>query len=771
MKRSDTTPERLGRAQLGRKALARRLAHLTGRRQGRWSLVVAAAIALSGIAAFGIAAHRLAQTNAHTARTAFNTSSSEIADTLKLDLQHETDLELSANAFVADHKHATAGQFAAWGRALQVGTRYPELTGIAWITLVPAARLSSFAPAPGEPVGADERGSSFAAFPPGKRAYYCLTRMALGKDATASAPTPYDFCAGTRLFTTRDSGRLLVSAVKLDGASDMGLASPIYRGGAVPATIAARQRNFLGWTAIGVEPSVLLAVALRHHPDTELVLRRSSAAPTLVFTLGKAPRAAHSATINLHDGATLEILGPRVADGIFADSGALVLLVGGVVLSVLIALLVLVLGTGRARAMRLVEAKTRELADEARVSADARDDAVEASNAKSVFVATVSHELRTPLSGVIGTAELMMEHELDPDLREYAEIIRSSSEGLLLVINDILDYSKIEAGKLDLDPTGFALSELIAESCALLLPSARQKGVAVEVEADPQLPGWLHGDAGRLRQVLINLLSNAVKFTSAGRVTVRVSATATSANAYLVHIEVADTGIGISKETLARLFQPFTQADNTTARRYGGTGLGLTISAQLIGMMGGTVGAKSTPGEGSTFWFEVELPLADLRETASHVPDGFRAIGERDSAGQLTDAAPLVLVAEDNPVNQMLAGRLLDKCGYRSEVVSNGREAIAATERTSYAAVVMDCQMPEMDGYEATRAIRIREGTSSTHVPIIATTAHSMSGDREKCLEAGMDEYLSKPIRVRELRDVLTRCVVRPQSTTTPAGT
>jgi signal transduction histidine kinase/ActR/RegA family two-component response regulator len=738
---------------------------MTRQRRARLPVIAAMLIAAGGTAGFVFAAHLNARNDTARARTAFDQSSASIAETLDLDLQHEADLELAANAFIVDHKAVGAAAFEEWGQAIQVTRRYPELTGVAWVALVPAAKLSSF-----KELGGPSPGSSAAVIPAGPRAYYCLPRLTLSKQAKVIPVPALDFCAGTQLFASRDSGHLEVVADTVEGKSVIGLASPIYRGGTVPATVGARRRDFLGWTAVAVAPDVLLAVALQDHPDTALVLRRATSTGTLVFKGGKAPRAAQSATLAVTAGATIQVFGPAGDRGIFADSRALVLLIGGTVLSTLIALLVLELGTGRSRAIRLVEAKTRELADEARVSAEARDDAVEASNAKSVFVATVSHELRTPLSGVIGTAELMMEHELDPVLSEYVEIIRSSSEGLLLVINDILDYSKIEAGKLELDPTGFALSELVAESCALLLPSARRKGIALDVEADPKLPGWLHGDAGRLRQVLINLLSNAVKFTSAGRVTVRVSATASTANAYLVHIEVADTGIGISEETLGRLFQPFTQADNTTARRYGGTGLGLTISAQLIGMMGGTVGAKSTPGEGSTFWFEVELPLADLGEPASHALDKFRAIGERDGAGALTDAAPLVLVAEDNPVNQMLAGRLLDKCGYRSEVVSDGREAVAATERTTYAAVVMDCQMPEMDGYEATRAIRSREGTSSTHIPIIATTAHSMSGDREKCLEAGMDDYLSKPIRARELRDLLTRYVVLPQALGTPAG-
>ena len=298
--RSESEPRGpLGPAQAQgvRKALAQLREDATRQRRLRWPLATAVLIALVGIVGFAIAAHDVAQRDAHAARIAFKGSSSDIADTLKLDLQHEADLELSANAFVVDHKSASIAQFAAWGRALQIATRYPELTGISWIALVPAAKLSSFAALAGEQ--AAEPGTSFAVIPAGKRAYYCLSRMALGVGARPTAATPYDFCAASTLFATRDSGRLLVSAIDLQGASDMGLASPIYRGGGVPATIAARQRNFLGWTAVGVEPAVLLAVALFHHPDTELVLRRSSAAPTLAFTFGKAPRAAQSTTINL----------------------------------------------------------------------------------------------------------------------------------------------------------------------------------------------------------------------------------------------------------------------------------------------------------------------------------------------------------------------------------------------------------------------------------------------------------------------------------------
>jgi signal transduction histidine kinase/ActR/RegA family two-component response regulator len=401
----------------------------------------------------------------------------------------------------------------------------------------------------------------------------------------------------------------------------------------------------------------------------------------------------------------------------------------------------------------------REAADAA---TRARDEAIEASNAKSMFVATVSHELRTPLNGVLGMSDLLLETELTAQQREYAEIVRTSSEGLLAIINDILDYSKIEAGKLAVVSADFSLRETIAEACAMVLVAARGKGIEVNVLSDPELPAWLNGDASRIRQVVINLVSNAVKFTNKGSVTVRVNE-APLEDATRVRVEVTDTGIGIDERSLEHLFEPFTQADGTHAREYGGTGLGLTISAQLVETMGGTIGAHSQPGQGSTFWFELDLPPAagPMPPTANAASEDVLPTVASERPATTTppatsDSAPLVLVAEDAPVNQAVAVALLKRCGYRAHVVNNGREALAAIATTSFEAVLMDCQMPVMDGYQATREIR-RSEYDDRHLPIIALTAHSMAGDEQKCRAAGMDDYLSKPLREQVLRAVLAR--------------
>lgn len=403
-----------------------------------------------------------------------------------------------------------------------------------------------------------------------------------------------------------------------------------------------------------------------------------------------------------------------------------------------------------------VHQRTREIEAKSREIETLLEKANEANHLKRQFLANISHELRTPMNGVLGMTELALAGPLTPEQRENLTLAHQAGSSLLALLNDLLDFSRIESGRLALEGVAFPLRGTVESVFAGLQPAAAAKGLGFHLRWDPRLPEWVSGDPVRLRQILRNLTANAIKFTEAGEIELAAEAESPAAGPSMVRFSIRDTGIGIPKDKQEAIFDAFVQSDGSSTRRFGGSGLGLSIAASLVRLMGGRIWVESSPGRGSTFSFVIPLPAAQRRNG--------RPPAATDSA-EVSAHTPRILIAEDNPVNQKLAKRLLASWGYETVVVPDGADAVREWERQSFDLILMDVHMPSLSGTDATRQIRQRERQQGARTPILGFTAAAMLEEQAQCLEVGMDDCVTKPLRAEELREQVARFAGVP-----PAG-
>jgi signal transduction histidine kinase len=552
------------------------------------------------------AARVVAHDDKQKSQRALAATSADVTARLRLAIQHEEDLVVSTSALIVSNPRISIAKFNEWVRADRVVERYPEILGLGRIVVVPRSQLANYgARALKDPAGPLAPGGSFRVIPSGKRPFYCFIDLAGRSPGLMVTPAVLDVCAatGNKIVPAHDPAQGNYEPVQLETVRALGVQTPLYRGGLVPRTAAARRAAFIGWIGIALTPKVVMHAALEAHPDTALTLRYDHrGSPAVAFRAGKAPPGAESLTVDLHNGWTVRATAVVAGGAVFSNWHALSVLLGGMALSVLVGLLGVVLATGRTRALRLASEQTIELRDQAAELHVTVDELEAAQGVKDEFVALVSHELRTPLTSIRGYAELLRDEGLTDEQREYVDVIDRNSARLGGLVEDLLLMTQIQSGGVPLELGEVVLNDLIARSGEAARPFAASKEIELDIDIEPSIA--TEGDPVRLGQMLDNLVSNAIKYTPSGGA---VSITMTRAGETAT-IAVRDSGIGIPEEEHAQMFSRFFRASNARVSGIDGTGLGLAITRGIVEAHGGTIGFDSVVGAGTTF--SITLPHA-----------------------------------------------------------------------------------------------------------------------------------------------------------------